>query len=177
MATVTARLNRVTASMWAAGAFAGLLAAAGMGLVLHAGADMMPLIGALYGRESVLFGWLAHLFNGVVFALVFVALVSRRVFREYTRSVTEHVLFGLGYGAALGVVAGGVLLPLWLGAVGATALPEPLVPVPGEPAYAMGLFFALAHLVYGVLLGGVYGALHGVTAGASGAEPDVPAGQ
>lgn len=176
MATVTARLNRATASMWAAGAFAGLIAATGMGLVLHVGADMMPLIGALYGQESVLFGWLAHLFNGVVFALVFVVLVSRRVFHNYTRSATEHVLFGLGYGAALGVVTGGVLLPLWLGAVGATTLPEPLVPVPGEPAYAMGLFFALAHLVYGVLLGGAYGVMHGAMAGPSGAGSDVPTG-
>lgn len=131
-----------------------------MGVVLHLGADIMPFIGALYGYESVVWGWLAHLVNSVVFAAVFVTIVTLALPETYKGTPGEFVLVGLGFGAALGVLAGGLLLPLWLGAVGAATLPEPVVPVAGLDEVAAGLFFGLAHLVYGALLGGSYAVLY-----------------
>lgn len=152
--------TKSTESKWRAGVVAGLVAGVGMGVVLHLGTDMMPFIGALYGQESVLWGWLAHLLNSVVFAVLFVAIVSLAVPETYKETPGEFVLLGVGFGAALGVVSGGVLLPLWMNAVGASTLPAPVVPVGGMNEVATGLFFGIAHLVYGALLGGGYGVVY-----------------
>ena len=134
-----------------------------MGLVVHFGAGTMALIGALYGRPTVLAGWVAHLFNSVVFALIFVAVVSRPLLSEYTSSAAELVGVGLGYGAALGVLTGGVLLPAGLNAVGATDPPVPLLPIPGLVGeFTFPVVLGVAHLAYGALLGAVYAAVTGV---------------
>lgn len=147
---------------WVGAAVAGLVAGVGMGLVLHFGAGTMALVGALYGRPTVPAGWVVHLVNGVVFGLVFAAAVSRPLLRDYTSSPAELVGAGVGYGAALGALTGGVLLPLWLDAAGATELPVPLLPIPGLVAeLAFPAVLGVAHLVYGALLGGVYAAVGG----------------
>lgn len=152
---------------WVGGAVAGLVAGVGMGLVLHFGAGTMALVGALYGRPTVLAGWVAHLVNSVVLALVFVAVVSQPLLRDYTSSPAEVVGLAAGYGAALGVLTGGLLLPLWLDAAGATELPVPLLPIPGLVGeFTFPVVLAVAHLVYGALLGAVYAAVAGV-----GSEP------
>lgn len=144
------------------GVVAGLVGGVGMGVVLSVGTELMPLIGALYGRESFAWGWVAHLLNSVLFGLVFVAVVSQPVVREYGASTGTYLAYGLVYGALLEVVTGGVLFPLWLRASGAPELSLPFFPIPGPvgqfvPAVALGL----AHLVYGALLGLAYAYLIG----------------
>lgn len=62
----------------------------------------------------------------------------------------RFVVFGAGYGALLWFVAAGVVMPLWLRAVGIPA------PVPN-----LGLPSLLNHLFWGVVFGGVYGWLVG----------------
>lgn len=174
MALATPR-SRTTESRWRAGILAGLVAGVGMGVVLHLGANMMPFIGALYGHESVLWGWLAHLLNSVVFAVVFVAVISIGLPETYKGTPGEFVMLGVGFGAALGVLGGGVFLPLWMGAVGASTLPTPIVPVGGMDEVAAGLFFGLAHLVYGTLLGGTYEVLYSAVPVSPGDEPEAAA--
>lgn len=148
---------------WGGGVVAGLVAGAAMGFVIQFGAGTMALIGALYGSPSVLAGWIGHLFNSVVFALIFVAVVSRPLLSNYRSNAGELVGLGVGYGAALAVVTGGFLLPVGLNAVGATKLPVPLLPVPGvESEFAFPVVLGVAHLVYGALLGGIYATITGV---------------
>nr|WP_240147499.1 hypothetical protein [Halorussus sp. JP-T4] len=122
----------------------------------------MALVGALYGRPTVLAGWVAHLVNSVVFALLFVAVVSQPLLGDYASNTAALAGVGAGYGAALGVLTGGVLLPLGLNATGATELPVPLLPVPGLVGeLAFPVVLGVAHLVYGTLLGVVYAAVAG----------------
>ncbi|WP_135305884.1 hypothetical protein [Haloarcula amylovorans] len=148
MSSQTYGFPRIRSSRtWGEAAASGLIAGAGMGLIMHFVMGAMPLIGALYGQPTVAAGWLAHLFHSVVFALVFAAVLTRPTFREYEL----YGIVGLGavYGIILELVAAAFVLPVWANAVGAAELPVPfLVPI--------GF---LTHLVYGVLLGAVFGLL------------------
>lgn len=162
MSTDSTPRGRTGVRTWGGAVVAGLVAGVGMGLVVQFGAGTMALVGALYGLPTVFAGWVAHLFHGVVFALAFAALVSRLLADEYTESAAEIVGLGVGYGAALGVFTGGFLLPLGLHAMGASTLPVPLLPIPGLVGeLTFPLVLAVAHLVYGALLGAVYAAIAG----------------
>lgn len=142
---------------WVAGAASGLVAGIGMGIVFHAGANLMPFVGALYGWPTVVGGWVVHLVNSVVAGLLFAVIVSRPVLREQTTTTAESVAAGVVYAAAIGLVSTGILLPISMNTLGVQSFPEPLVPLPGM----LGTFLVIvsvgvAHLVYGLLLGGAY---------------------
>jgi hypothetical protein len=112
---------------------------------MHFVMGAMPLVGALYGEPTVLVGWLAHLFHSVVFGLIFGAAIASTSLREY--GVLGMTGLGAAYGIVLEIVAAGFVLPIWANAVGAAALPVPfLIP--------MGF---VTHLVYGVVVGAVFG--------------------
>ncbi|HKJ59138.1 MAG TPA: hypothetical protein VKA37_07915 [Halobacteriales archaeon] len=150
----TASVGRVLV----AGALSGLVGGVGMGVVLHAGSNAMPLIGALYGWPSVVGGWTAHLVNSVAIGVVFAALVTRPVLRRQTDTVVGSVTLGITFGAGVGLVTGGVMLPVSLDVIGTRVFPETLLPLPD----ALGGFVAIlsigvAHLVYGLLLGATFG--------------------
>ena len=153
----SARVASLLQFRWVAGAASGLVAGIGMGVVFHAGANLMPFIGALYGWPTVVGGWVVHLVNSAVAGLVFAVIVSRPVLREQTTSAAESVAAGVVYAAAIGLVSTGILLPISMNALGVQSFPEPLVPLPGM----LGTFLVIvsvgvAHLVYGLLLGGTY---------------------
>lgn len=144
------------------GVLAGLLAGVGMGVVLSVGTDLLPLIGALYGQESFLWGWVAHLANSAFFGLVFATIVSRSVVRESASSIGSYVAYGLAYGALLEIVTGGILFPLWLASAGAPELALPFFPIPGTvERFVPAIVLGIGHLVYGTLLGAAYGWLAG----------------
>lgn len=133
-----------------------------MGIVLHAGSNMMPLVGAIYGWPTVLGGWLAHLGHSVLIGLLFAALASRPALRRQTTDVGGCVGVGIAYAAAVGLVTGGIMLPASLNALGARTLPEPLLPIPGVlGGILVVLSVGVAHVVYGVLLGATFGYVHG----------------
>lgn len=160
MATETTQRNRPRFGILGAGAVGGLVGGVGMGLILHFGTNAMPLIGALYGLPTVLGGWVAHLIHSVIFALVFAAIVTRPLVSDYRTTNAGIVGLGIGYGAALGLVTGGFILPLSLNAIGATTLPAPLLPIPGIVGeFVFPLLLAIGHLVYGFLLGGTFAVL------------------
>jgi hypothetical protein len=141
---------------WVATVVAGLLAGTAMGVVLSVWTGLMPLVGALYGFDFALGGWVAHLANSVAFALLFAAVLSRPVVRHESFALSTFVGFGVGYGAFLGLVTGGVLFPLWVNAGVDAGLPLPFVPVPGLGEFVASLVLGVAHLVYGTVLGPVY---------------------
>ena len=129
-----------------AGGIGGLLGGIAFGLLMQI---MMPevitvAIPALFGLSGGLTGWGIHLINSVVFGLVFGLAVSLRPLREFADSRTTVGLVGLGYGAVVWVVAAGLVMPIWLAAVGFQGAP----PLPNLTV--MGL---VGHLVYGLVLG------------------------
>lgn len=145
-----------------AGAVSGLVAGVAMGVVLSIGTELMPLIGALYGRESFWWGWLAHLGNSTVFGLVFSLAVSHPVVRPDPPRVGTYLAYGLVYGALLEIVTGRVLFPLWLAAAAAPELSLPFFLVPGTAdRFLPAVMLGLGHLVYGGLLGPLYAVASG----------------
>jgi hypothetical protein len=142
---------------WVAGAVGGLIAGVGMGTVFHAGANLMPFIGALYGWPTVVGGWAVHLVNSVVAGLLFAVIVSRPILREQTASTAETVAAGVVYAAAIGLVSTGVLLPVSMNTLGVQSFPEPLLPLPGMlGSFLVIVSVGVAHLVYGLILGTAY---------------------
>lgn len=139
----------VERSKWFAGGAAGLVAGLVFGAMLQ---TMMPdviamAIPALYGQSGVAAGWVAHLFHSVVFGLVFVAITSATSLRRFAGTWSTGAVLGLVYGALVWVVAAGVVMPLWLDAVGFPQVP----PLPNlNPQSLVG------HLVYGLVLGAGY---------------------
>lgn len=149
---------------WEAGVAGGLVGGVGMGIVLHAGANVMPFVGALYGWPTVTGGWVAHLVHSVLIGLVFALIVSRPVIREQMTTVSEFVVAGIVYAAAVGLVTSGVMLPVAMNLLGTISLPESLLPLPGVVGGVLVvLSVGVAHLVYGVLLGATYGRIHSST--------------
>lgn len=145
---------------WSAGALGGLVGGVGMGAILHAGANVMPLIGALYGWPTVLGGWAAHLANSVLIGLLFTAIVSRRRIREHVETTAGYALTGVVYASAVGIVTAGVMLPVTMTLLGIRTLPEPILPLPSPfGVIVVVLSVGVAHVVYGLLLGTTYGRL------------------
>lgn len=122
---------------------ASLVAGFVMGGLLAAVMGVIPVIGALYGASNAIVGWITHLFHSVVFGLAFAAAVTHPSVRS--RISGHHVCVALGvlYGVALSLVAAGVVMPLWLRAVG--------IPAPVPNLSVAGL---VGHAVWGAVLGG-----------------------
>lgn len=159
--TITIESAEAHLYRWGAGAAGGLVGGIGMGIILHAGANVMPFIGALYGWSTTAGGWAAHLVHSVLIGLVFALIVSQPVIREQMTTVSGSVVVGLVYAAAVGLVTSGVMLPIAMSAMGAQSLPESTLPLPGViGGLLVILSVGVAHLVYGILLGATYGRIH-----------------
>jgi signal transduction histidine kinase len=124
---------------------AALVAGVAMGVVLQTFADTIPVIGSLYGVASPAVGWITHLFHSVVFGLLFVAALRRPALRRRVDSLPSTVGVAVAFALALAVVAAGVVMPLWLNAVG--------VPAPVPRVFPAGL---AGHLVWALVLGAGY---------------------
>lgn len=136
---------------WLSGVVAGLIGGVVMGVVLMA--VMGPVIGgaipALVGLDGILAGWLVHLLISVVFGVVFAAIVTLPPLDlgGYRRSLGV----GAAYGVVLWVVAFGLIMPVWLSAVG---FPNP----PAVPNLApLGL---VGHVAFGAAVGLSFPAIH-----------------
>ncbi|MFC7323807.1 hypothetical protein ACFQMF_04340 [Halorubrum rutilum] len=129
---------------------AGIGAGVAMGGLYWSTSGVLPVIGALYGVENVAIGWITHLFHSVVFALLFVAVASRSDARTRLDRPLGASLAGVGWGTLLWLVAAGLLMPVWLRAVGVPATLPNLPPI--------GLF---GHVLWGATLGLGYVSLGG----------------
>lgn len=154
---------------WGAGVAGGVVGGLGMGVILHAGANLMPFIGALYGWPTVVGGWVAHMVNSVLIGLVFVVLVSPPLFRDEMATVPGAIAAGVLYAAAVGLVTTGIMLPVAVNLRGAETLPQSLFPLPGVAGGVLAVVsVGVAHLVYGVLLGATYAVVHDRARGRTG---------
>lgn len=132
-------------SRWVAGAIGGFAGGVLFGILLQM-MGMMPTIGMLVGVESAVVGWLVHLVLSVAFGLVFAATMMQSSLDRAARRVVPSTAMALGYGVVLWIVAAGIVMPLWLGAVAGLAAPVPYLTLPS----------LVGHLVYGIGLGVAY---------------------
>ncbi len=137
---------------WTAGALAGAIATIAMGLVMVVTdvATLQLAIAALYAQEGFLAGWTAHVAHGTLFGLIFAAFFADPTLESIPQSYWRSGIAGLVYGTILAVVGAGLIMPMWLNAMGFASPPSiPNVTVPA----------LLWHFVYGTVLGVLYPAL------------------
>jgi uncharacterized membrane protein YagU involved in acid resistance len=144
------RTGTVTAldQSWLRGVVAGLVGGAGMGVLLTL--QMTPVIeGAIpsmYGLSGGAAGWVVHMAHSAVLGVGFAAVAAR----VPGANTGRRVALGLAYGVVLWAVLAALVMPVWLDLVGSAADP----PLPNVGAQSL-----VGHAVYGLVLGGVYGAL------------------
>jgi hypothetical protein len=134
---------------WQHGVGAGLLGGLVMGVLMSL---LMPAvlenaIPALVGLSGGVAGWVVHMSISAVFGVVFVAALAHPRMAATVESLGGAVGLGLAYGVVLWIVAAGIIMPLWLSAVG---FPNP------PPLPNLGLMGLVTHLVYGLVLGASY---------------------
>ena len=154
MATETATAANVSTETgdWQAGVAGGLVG----GLVFGAMMSVMtpPVlemgIPAMYGIEGPAgaIGWAIHMSHGAVIGLGFAAIAGLKP--DVSESIGTSLGVGAGYGLLVWVALAVVVMPIWLGAVGFGGAP----PLPN-----IGVESLVGHIVYGVVLGGVYAAV------------------
>ena len=109
--------------------------------------SMIAMVGMIVGSPTVIAGWLYHLFNSAVIGGLFGWLLGSRVWGYGS---------GLGWGAAYGfgwwILGGLILMPVMLGM-------SPFAPLTmaGMQPVAMGSL--MGHLIFGLILGGLFVAL------------------
>lgn len=125
-----------------AGVAGGLVGGLVFGIMMAFG-GMMPMIAQLVGSGSVAVGWVVHFaiaaFIGATFAVIFSALA---------RSVLAATGLGLAYGAIWWVLGPMLIMPAWLGMT-------EMVFVWNDTTRDS----LVGHLIFGLLLGLVYGLL------------------
>lgn len=135
---------------WRTGAVSGFVATVAMGIAITVGdlTVMREAIAGLYTFEgNLLVGWLAHLVHGSLFGVVFAGVLSDPSFHRVTDWAWKSVLSGAVYALFLALAGAGVIMPIWLSVVGFGSPP----PVPNVTAPLVGW-----HVIYGLVLGGVY---------------------
>ncbi|MBX0325997.1 histidine kinase [Halomicroarcula sp. F13] len=134
---------------WQHGVEAGLIGGLVMGVLFSL---LMPpvienAIPALVGLSGGVAGWVVHMSISAVFSVVFAAALTQPRLAAAAELLGGVVGLGLAYGVILWVVAAGVVMPLWLSAVG---FPSP------PPLPNLALMGLLTHLVFGLVLGASY---------------------
>lgn len=109
---------------------------------------MMAMVAGVVRSDSLLVGWLYHLFNSVIIGALFGLLLGGSV-----RGLGSGLALGAAWGLVWWVLGGLVLMPLLLGMPAFAALREPAM----RPV-AWGSL--LGHLLFGLILGGIYVRLH-----------------
>jgi len=98
-------------------------------------------IGVFYGTVDPVVGWLTHEFHSVVFALMYVGILSL-VLDRYRNATSIYVGVGVVWSVVVWTVAASFVAPVWLQLVGIPA------PVPNFSARLL-----MSHLAWGLSLG------------------------
>lgn len=99
------------------------------------------------GSDSLAVGWIYHLLNSAVIGALFGWWFGRRV-----RGVGSGIGWGALHGMIWWVLGGLLLMPLFLG------MPA-FAPLMMEMMHPVAMGSLMGHLMYGVILGGVYAVL------------------
>ena len=131
------------------GVLAGLVAGVPFGLAMQlmsapapegGSMPMMGMVAMVVRSQSILVGWLYHLFNSAVIGGIFGWLLGGRV-----GSYAQSLLWGGVYGFAWWILGGLVLMPVLLGMPIFAPLAGAMLPV------ALGSL--VGHIMYGLILG------------------------
>ena len=146
--TETTQTYDVSTGNWKAGVLGGIAGSAVMGALILAmnTATLAVAIPSLYGLApppSPAAGLVVHLSHGAVMGVLFAGLASLL----HTDSAGKLLGLGVGWGVVTWAIFAALVMPLWLGAVGSPASP----PFPNFAPPSL-----LWHVVYGVVLGGIY---------------------
>jgi hypothetical protein len=109
---------------------------------------VMMMVAMVARSESLLAGWLYHLFNSGIIGALFGVLLGTAA----NSNTGRNVALGAAWGVVWWVVGALILMPLFLGMPVFAALRMPLM-----RAVAMGSL--VGHLIYGVILGLAYARL------------------
>ena len=105
---------------------------------------VMQMVAMVVRSNSIAVGWLYHLFNSALLGALFALLFGTRI-HGYSG--------GFSYGALWGIVwwvlGGLILMPVLLGMPAFASLRMP-------PMRPMAMGSLLGHLIYGLILGGVF---------------------
>jgi hypothetical protein len=138
-------MSRITA-----GVLAGLMAGVVFGVMMQVmmaptpdggRVPMMAMVARVVKSNSLVVGWLYHLFNSAVIGALFGVLLGSRSF-TYGSGLIWGGLYGLGWW----ILGGLILMPLLLG------MPA-FAPLMMEPMRRVALGSLVGHLVYGLILG------------------------
>lgn len=157
--------SRDPVEVWGGGVTAGIAGGVVMGLVMHFGADLVELLGGLapIPGTAASVGWTIHMIISILFGLLFAVIVSRPVVRTSLETFSAYLIAGLAFGAALGILAGGLIFPVAMVRAEVATLPLPFLPVPGLAGELLAAsIFAIGHLLYGLVVGGVFAIINGV---------------
>jgi len=133
-----------------AGVVAGLIAGVVFGLMMQVmtapsmGGERMPMMGMVakvVRSDSLVVGWLYHLFNSAVIGGLFGWFLASRVSGYRTGLVK-----GAMYGILWWVIGGLILMPIFLGM-------QPFAPLKMAPMLPVALGSLVGHMVYGSILG------------------------
>lgn len=108
---------------------------------------MMVMVAKVVGSRSLIVGWIYHLFNSAVIGAIFAWLFSRRVV-----TVGNGLAWGALYGIGWWVLGGQILMPVLLGM-------PPFASIMMPPMRMVAAGSLIGHLIYGLILGGLYPAL------------------
>jgi hypothetical protein len=105
---------------------------------------MMAMIGQIVGSPTLAAGWLYHLFNSAVIGAIFGWLAGPRV-----HGVGSALAWGSTYGFVWWILGGLILMPVRLGM-------SPFAPLMMAPMRTVAMGSLIGHLIYGLVLGGVF---------------------
>jgi hypothetical protein len=144
-----------------AGAIAGVAAGVVFGMMMQmmsaptpegGSMKMMAMVAMVVGSQSLVVGWLYHLFNSAVIGALFGALLGARV-GGYGSGATWGALWGVVWW----VLGGLILMPMFLD------MPA-FAPLRMPPMRPVAWGSLAGHLIYGVILGAAFVRLRGASA-------------
>ncbi len=121
-----------------AGIIGGLVGGVAFGILMQM-INMIPMVAMLVGSKSVPVGWLVHLAIAAFIGATFAVLFGR-----YATSVGTSTVIGAGYGVVWWVLGALILMPARLG-------------MDVFMFNTMAWQSLMGHVIYGLLLGAVYG--------------------
>jgi hypothetical protein len=135
-------MNRFGKSNLLYGAYGGVVGGIVFGIMM-AMMGMMPMIGQMIGMPDVISGWIVHLIISVVTGLIFAV-----IYLDAVTSIMTGIIWGAIYGFIWWILGPLTLMPFFLGmglGVNWTLA-----------ALASQLPSLIGHIIFGVLLGGIY---------------------
>jgi len=132
-----------------AGIIGGLIAGVVFGLMMTMmnapdGKPMMAMVAQVVRSDSLVVGWLYHLFNSAVMGAIFGWLLGSRV-----TGIGAGLLLGALYGILWWILGGLILMPLFLGM-------SPFAPLMEEMMRPVAISSLVGHIIYGLILGAAF---------------------